>query len=73
MKKFLKILGFLIALAFIGIGGFWGWYKYQESTYSTTAVPYIVNVIRISVFEKSAATFTILCTLGCTRYTYTPR
>ena len=47
MKKFMKIVGVIVLLIVLSIGGCVGWFKYQQSAYSVTAVPYIKQTLPI--------------------------
>lgn len=44
-KTILKFIVILFMLAVLAIGGFVGWFKYEESKYAATAVPYVKQVV----------------------------
>ena len=56
MKKTLKIIAIVLLALILGIGGCIGWFKYQESSYATTAIPYIKETLPLlSTWEVSVA------------------
>lgn len=56
MKKLLKVLGILmVGIMFIAGAGI-GWFKYEQSKYAATAIPYIQTALpRIATWDRETA------------------